>query len=122
MMSQRILLAIAALLAALVIGLALFWQPELLERPLLIAGLAEGGDFTLQMADGPVSTTDFRGKLVLLYFGYTYCPDICPTSFAATAEGLKLLAPDDLAQVGDLRFGGSEARHTRPAQGGRRVL
>ena len=99
MMSQRILLAIAALLAALVIGLALFWQPELPERPLPIAGLAEGGDFTLQSLNGPVSLKDYRGKLALLYFGYTYCPDICPTSLAATAEGLKLLAPDDLARV-----------------------
>ena len=99
MMSQRILLAIAMLLAALVVGLALFWQPELPERPLPKAGLAEGGDFTLQSADGPLSLKDFRGKVVLLYFGYTYCPDICPTSLAVTAESLKLLAPDELARV-----------------------
>ena len=99
MMSERILLAIAALLAALVIGLALFWQPELPERPLPKAGLAEGGDFTLQSITGPVSLKDYRGKEVLLYFGYTYCPDICPTSLAATAEGLKLLTPEELAQV-----------------------
>jgi len=99
MMSQRILLAIAMLLAALVVGVALFWQPELPERPLPKAGLAEGGDFTLQSADGPLSLKDFRGKVVLLYFGYTYCPDICPTSLAVTAEGLKLLAPDELARV-----------------------
>ena len=99
MMFERILLAIAALLAALVIGLALFWQPELPERPLPKAGLAEGGDFTLQSIKGPVSLKDYRGKEVLLYFGYTYCPDICPTSLAATAEGLKLLTPDELAQV-----------------------
>jgi protein SCO1 len=99
MMSQRILLVIATLLAALVIGLALFWQPELPERPLPKAGLAEGGDFTLQSAGGPVSLKDFRGKVVLVYFGYTYCPDICPTSLAVTAEGLKLLAPDELARV-----------------------
>jgi protein SCO1 len=99
MMSQRILLVIATLLAALVIGLALFWQPELPERPLPKAGLAEGGDFTLQSAGGPVSLKDFRGKVALVYFGYTYCPDICPTSLAATAEGLKLLAPDELARV-----------------------
>ena len=42
---------------------------------------------------------DFRGKLVLVYFGYTYCPDICPTALAATAEGLKLLTPEELARV-----------------------
>lgn len=98
-MSERILSAIAVLLAALVLGLAFFWYPELPERPLPLAAMPEGGDFTLQSADGPVALRDFRGKVVLLYFGYTYCPDICPTSLAATAEGLKELTPDELARV-----------------------
>lgn len=98
-MSQRILLAIAILLAGLVLGLAFFWQPELPERPLPVAAAPAGGDFTLQSASGPVALQDFRGKLVLVYFGYTYCPDICPTSLAATAEGLKLLTPEELARV-----------------------
>ena len=98
-MSERILLAIAGALAALVLGLAFFWQPELPERPLPRAGLPEGGDFTLQSADGPVALHDFRGKVVLVYFGYTFCPDICPTSLAATAEGLKLLTPEERARV-----------------------
>jgi len=98
-MSQRILLAVAVLLAALVLGLAFFWHPELPERPLPMAAAPAGGDFTLQSAGGPVALQDFRGKLVLVYFGYTYCPDICPTALAATAEGLKLLTPDELARV-----------------------
>jgi protein SCO1 len=98
-MSERILMTIAGLLAALVLGLAFFWQPELPERPLPKAALAEGGDFTLQSADGPVSLKDFRRKVVLVYFGYTYCPDICPTSLAATSEGLKQLTPEELARV-----------------------
>ena len=42
---------------------------------------------------------DDDSHLVLLYFGYTYCPDICPTSLVATAEGLKDLKPDELARV-----------------------
>jgi protein SCO1 len=98
-MSQRILLAIAALLAALVLGLAFFWHPELPERPLPVAAAPAGGDFTLQSASGPVALQDFRGKVTLVYFGYTYCPDICPTALAATAAGLKLLTPEELARV-----------------------
>ncbi|MDX1351448.1 MAG: SCO family protein [Thiomicrorhabdus sp.] len=39
-----------------------------------------GGDFTLQGIHGPAKLSDYQGKLVLLYFGYTYCPDICPTN------------------------------------------
>ena len=98
-MSQRSLLAVAVLLAALVLGLAFFWHPELPERPLPMAAAPAGGDFTLQSAGGPVALQNFRGKLVLVYFGYTYCPDICPTALAATAEGLKLLTPEELARV-----------------------
>lgn len=98
-MAERILMVIAALLALVVAGVALFWQPEMPERPVPRAIIAAGGDFTLQSAGGPVSLKDYRGKLVLLYFGYTYCPDICPTSLAATSEGLKQLMPEELAQV-----------------------
>jgi protein SCO1 len=98
-MGERILMVIAALLAVVVAGVAFFWQPEMPERPLPAAVIAAGGDFTLQSASGPVSLKDYRGKLVLLYFGYTYCPDICPTSLAATSEGLRQLKPEELAQV-----------------------
>lgn len=98
-MSERVLMVIAGLLTTLVLGLAFFWQPEIPERPLPKAAIAEGGDFTLESANGPVSLKDYRGKLVLVYFGYTFCPDICPTSLAATAEGLKLLTPEEAARV-----------------------
>lgn len=98
-MSERVLMVIAGLLATLVVGLALFWQPEMPERPLPQAALPAAGDFTLQSAAGPVSLKDYRGKVVLIYFGYTYCPDVCPTSLAATAQGLTLLKPEELARV-----------------------
>lgn len=98
-MSERVLMVIAGLLATLVIGLAIFWQPEMPERPLPKAVLPAAGDFTLQSAAGPVSLKDYRGKVVLIYFGYTYCPDVCPTSLAATAQGLALLTPEELAKV-----------------------
>lgn len=39
----------------------------------------------------PVTEASFRGRLVLLYFGYTYCPDICPTDLLLMAEALDLL-------------------------------
>lgn len=98
-MGERILVVVATLLALVIAGVALFWQPEMPERPLPKAKIAAGGDFTLQSASGPVSLSNYRGKLVLLYFGYTFCPDVCPTSLAATAEGLKQLTPEESAQV-----------------------
>jgi protein SCO1/2 len=99
MMVERLLGLAAIVLAIVIAGVALFWQPEMPERPLPKAPIVAGGDFTLQSAGGPVSLSDYRGKLVLLYFGYTFCPDICPTSLAATAEGLKQLTPEELAGV-----------------------
>lgn len=93
-----------ALLATGIVGLALFWHPappaKAPPHAALPPGTAPaGGDFTLQSAAGPVSLKDYRGKVVLLYFGYTYCPDICPTSLAATAQALSSLAPAELARV-----------------------
>jgi protein SCO1 len=45
-------------------------------------------DFTLHSVDGPVLLSDFRGRYVILYFGYTSCPDICPDSLAKFREAL----------------------------------
>ncbi|NJL04563.1 MAG: SCO family protein [Chloroflexaceae bacterium] len=49
-------------------------------------------NFTLTNQDGqPISLSDFAGKPTLIYFGYTYCPDVCPTSLADMARAQKLL-------------------------------
>lgn len=58
-----------------------------------------GGDFTLMSASGSVSTQDFRGKVVMLYFGYTKCPDVCPTSMLIMSQALDALSAEELAQV-----------------------
>jgi protein SCO1/2 len=51
-----------------------------------------GGPFELVDHDGMVRTDrDFHGRHVLLYFGYTYCPDICPTSLQEMAAALEQL-------------------------------
>jgi protein SCO1 len=51
-----------------------------------------GGPFTLTDQNGNArSLADFRGKLVLLYFGYTYCPDVCPTDLLAIGRLIEAL-------------------------------
>jgi protein SCO1/2 len=51
-----------------------------------------GGPFSLLDGDGrPVSDTDFRGKFMLVYFGYTFCPDACPTTLSEVADALDRL-------------------------------
>ncbi len=54
-----------------------------------------GGPFTLSdMSNQARSLSDFRGKVVLLSFGYTHCPDVCPTTLAKFAEVRRLLGTD----------------------------
>jgi cytochrome oxidase Cu insertion factor (SCO1/SenC/PrrC family) len=62
----------------------------------LMSGKADvGGPFTLADESGArVSLADFRGKVVVLYFGYTFCPDVCPTDLLAIAAMVNALGAD----------------------------
>ena len=53
-----------------------------------------GGPFALVDGDGKkVTDQDFRGKYMLVYFGYTFCPDVCPTSLNTVSDALDKLGP-----------------------------
>jgi protein SCO1/2 len=53
-----------------------------------------GGPFHLVDENGrPRSDEDFRGKLMLIYFGYSFCPDLCPTTLATMGQALDELGP-----------------------------
>jgi cytochrome oxidase Cu insertion factor (SCO1/SenC/PrrC family) len=79
----------------------------------LMSGRAPVGDaFALPDAAGKVRSLDeFRGRLVLLYFGYAYCPDVCPTDLAAIGGALRLLG-DKAADVQPLFVTLDPARDT----------
>lgn len=66
-----------------------------------LTGADYAKDFHLPDADGRMrSLGEFKGKLVALFFGYTQCPDVCPTTMAELAEAKKLLGPQgDKLQV-----------------------
>lgn len=100
-------IAFCAFLAGLLVWLAFFWEPapggnaasaqsSALLQP---AGRPLGGDFTLDSPGGKLSLKDYRGKAVLLYFGYTFCPDVCPTSLATMAQALSALSAEESAKV-----------------------
>lgn len=89
-------LALVAILTALALGL-LFWQPA--PQGPSIAARPTGGDFHLQSPDGPYRLQDSRGQVVLLYFGYTWCPDVCPTNLGYIALALGQLTPQDRERV-----------------------
>lgn len=96
---KRVLpIGLILLLTAALLWLGLFWQPEQIES-INISSPPPGGDFTLNSVAGPVSLESLRGKVVVLYFGYTMCPDVCPTSLALLASALNGLSKDELEQV-----------------------
>jgi protein SCO1/2 len=66
-----------------------------------VTGASFGREFSLTDPAGKTRTlADFRGKAVVVFFGYTQCPDVCPTTLATLAETMKLLGPDaDRVQV-----------------------
>jgi len=79
-------MAAVGLLALGAIWLA--WQPQASNRSLI------GGPFVLQNGEGKTITeATFRGRPFLVYFGYTHCPDVCPTELAQVS--------DVLAKMGD---------------------
>ena len=60
-----------------------------------ITGSDLGPDFRLTDHNGKErSLADFRGKVVTMFFGYTHCPDVCPTTLSDMAQAVKLLGPD----------------------------
>jgi protein SCO1/2 len=86
--SSLLLFAAAALLAAC--------SPEAPKfRSTDVTGAEFGKELALTAHDGkPRSLADFRGKAVVLFFGYTHCPDICPTTLADMAAVMKQLGQD----------------------------
>ena len=90
------------------------------EQPALkgsdFAGAAIGGPFTLTGRDGrPVRYDDFAGKYRIVYFGYTFCPDACPTDVAVLMRGFRAFAkahPDRAAKVQPLFVSIDPARDT----------
>jgi protein SCO1/2 len=90
---------IILVLVAMLVWVVFFWQPKSETGVLFSPGEAKGGDFSLQSPSGPLSLKDFRGKVVLIYFGYTWCPDICPTNLTLMSAALSRLEPDEVEKV-----------------------
>ena len=94
--SSRVLLVLGAFLS----GLVLFFGAILLisgrvPSPIGQAIAAVGGPFQLEDQNGkPVTDADMKGKPFLVFFGFTHCPDICPTTMFDISQILHQLGPD----------------------------
>ena len=124
MLLKRILIAVIAVVAAGLLAFALVKGARLLtgteqDRTGAIIATSEanlGGPFTLTDTDGKtVTNADFRGRFMLIYFGYGFCPDVCPTELQAMGRALDALGPGgaDHAGIHQCRSG---ARYARQSQ------
>jgi protein SCO1/2 len=83
--AQRIVLILAAVALVAVAGLLIF-------APARKGAALIGGPFALQTGDGKtVTDKDLKGQPYLVYFGYTHCPDVCPTALAQISDVLAKL-------------------------------
>ncbi len=100
MMKLNFLRSVIVLLLILILAVAIFWQPN------FSSGNQKVYDFSVQSANGNITLSDLtiqQKKYVLLYFGYTYCPDICPTSLMTLANALNSL-PEKLREKFQILF------------------
>lgn len=101
-MKKIILFAsLIAFIGGLVVAQQYFSKRSLpASKQIPIAGKQFGGEFTLQPEGGEaVSLSDFRGKVVVMYFGFASCPDVCPTSLAIIGSAMKSLSDEEVADV-----------------------
>ena len=91
--------SLAALLGALLLAACDAGGPKFKSTD--ITGVDYGKELSLTDQNGKLRTlADFRGKVVVLFFGYTHCPDVCPTTLAELAQVMKTLGADaDRVQV-----------------------
>ena len=94
-LSPRLLLPVLLLAIGIVLLGATAWVTLVSQEPGAPAASAIGGPFRLTSQDGkPVTEADFKGAPTLLFFGYTHCPDVCPTTLFEISEILRKLGDD----------------------------
>ena len=60
---------------------------------------AYGGDFVLESGEGALKLQDYREQLVMMYFGFASCPDVCPTSMGVMRKAYNALSADEQKKV-----------------------
>jgi len=110
---KLVLMFAAATLVVVVAGAGLLWHWDARQVQTSAGEALIGGPFTLTDQHGErVTEQDFAGRFMLVYFGYTFCPDICPTSLTVMTAALDRLPEEQAAQVVPILITVDPARDT----------
>jgi cytochrome oxidase Cu insertion factor (SCO1/SenC/PrrC family) len=115
MLSLRklVLVFAVATLVVIVAAVGLVWHWDAGQVQTSAGEALIGGPFTLTDQHGErVTEQDFAGRFMLVYFGYTFCPDICPTSLTVMTAALDQLPEEQAAQVVPILITVDPARDT----------
>ncbi len=97
-MPRRAVLIFAAVVLAIAAGIGSYAFLSRPEGPLGTGVALVGGPFTMTNQDGArVTEKDFLGRYMLMFFGYTYCPDICPTELQVMTAALDMMGEEGKA-------------------------
>ena len=98
-MTKRLIIVGGSVLAALLVGIAGWFvvvprlQPQVFNAQVMQG--VDAPDIELQGSNGqPVSLADFEDQVVVVYFGYTFCPDVCPITLSKLARARAMLGDD----------------------------
>ena len=88
------------LVALVTLGVFLFGKPESFRGTTYVEPYPRAAEIALTRSDGSsFELSQMRGKIVLLFFGYTSCPDVCPTTLAELNQALEKLGQNDRDRV-----------------------
>ena len=107
MNKNSIAITLIIILGSALIWVLFLWTPPtenktVKHQTLALSAKPMGGNFTVEIQDKDLSLQNLQGKVVLLYFGYTQCPDICPTSLSLMTQALNQMTEKELTNVNGL--------------------
>lgn len=109
-----VLLFVSALFIALGLGIGIRYILMGSGEGQSVAPVTIGGPFSLVDHTGAsVTERTYQGKYPLIYFGYTYCPDVCPTSLGTMAEAMSKLSADKSAKIAPIMITIDPERDTK---------
>jgi cytochrome oxidase Cu insertion factor (SCO1/SenC/PrrC family) len=91
---QKLIFALVVLIIAAITGFGALWFTRSLPGGIASGTALVGGPFSLTDQNGERMTDqEFRGKYMLIFFGYTFCPDVCPSELQVMSAALDKLGP-----------------------------